>query len=369
MVPGRSARRSLGALARALALVAGMVGCRPWPAEPVVSDVELSGVDDEVDTRELEDGLSTTTTSLFLGVFRRVFEYSTYDPAVLARDLERTERFLRARGYYEAKVRTARVVRLDAHHVRVEIEVVPGDPVRVRRVDPSGLALLPVTVVASAVSSIRIREGEIFDEARFDADKRALLATLTNKGYAFAKLTAKARVDIAAHAADVSYSVDLGPRARFGKIHLVGLSDVPEGPVRDTFGIEEGDPYSSGDVEDGQKALLGLGVFASVEIREDRKNPESETVPLTLRLREAKLRTLRLGGGGRFDSLRLAAHLRTGWEDRNFLGGMRRFGIDARPGLTFVPTRIPTGDEKLRSPTRPLFEARVHSELRQPSLL
>lgn len=350
-----------------IACVWAISGCRAWPSRPVVSTVEVSGAE-EVDTDPLLDGLATTETPLLLGVVPRVLEYSTYDPGVLAKDLERVERFLRARGYYEAKVRAARVVRLDEHRVRVEIDVALGAPVQVRRVNPAGLALLPIELAAPAVSSIRMREGDVFDEDNLAADKRALQRVLTDGGYAFAKVEAKARVDIAKHAVDVSYSVQLGPPARYGVVRIEGLGEIPEAPVRATLDIRPGEPYSSADLEDGRKAIVNLGVFASVELTQDLTKPASATVPITITLRPSKLRTVRLGGGMRFDVLRLSTHLRTGWEDRNLLGGMRRFSIDLRPGLTFFPTRVPTSDSSLDMPTRILPEFRLRTELRQPAL-
>ncbi len=256
--------------------------------------------------------------------------YQTLDTAILARDLERIERWLRARGYYEAKVRAARAVHLDAHTVRVEIEVVQGAPVLVRRVELRGLAELPLDVTGPALSAIEIREGDHFEEERFDADKRGLVRALTNHGFAFAEVEAKAHVNIAAHAADVTYQVTPGPRARFGPIKIVGLREIPPGPALDTFGVHEHDPYSSDEIEDGQKALAGLGVFGRIEIKQDRSHPELGIVPVTIEVKEAKLRTLRLGVGGRFDVLRLSGHVRGGWEDRNFLGGMRRLAIERR---------------------------------------
>jgi outer membrane protein assembly factor BamA len=368
MASGQHAPRSsfLLTLGLTLACVAGVFGCRPYPRQPVVAEVEVSGVDD-LDVRQLENGLSTAETPYLFGLIPRVLEYSTYDPAVLARDLERAERWLRARGYYEGKVRAARVVHLDSHHVRVELDVSLGDPVIVRRVDPAGIALLPAEVAGPAVSAIKIREGEVFDEARFDADKRALLRVLTDGGYAFAKVEAKARVDVAARSATVTYAVELGRRSRFGPIKLEGLREIPEGPVRSTFALEEGELYSTAEVEDAQKALVALGVFSNVEIREDRSRPESGVVPLTVVVREALLRGVRLGAGGRFDVLRLSASGQVGWESRNFLGGMRRFQIDLQPGATFFPTRIPTNGGKFYGPTRVLGEARAGAELRQPS--
>ena len=351
-----------------IAALLALGGCRSWPGRPVVSTVTVAGAD-EVDTDPLLEGLATSETPLLFGVIPRVLEYATYDPAVLAKDLERVERFLRARGYYEAKVSAARVVRLDEHHVRVEIDVALGAVVHVRRLNPAGLALLPSELLGPAVSSIKMREGDVFDEDDFSNDKRALLRVLTDGGYAFAKVSAKAQVDIAKHAVDVGYTVELGPRARYGVVLMSGLGEIPEAPVRATLDIRPGQPYSSADLDDGRKALVNLGVFASVEITEDRSHPETATVPITVTLRPSKLRTVRLGGGTRFDVLRLSAHLRTGWEDRNLLGGMRRFSVDMRPGVTFFPTRFPASDSALEAPTRILPEFRLRTELRQPSLL
>src|SRR5262245_34951368 len=122
----------MGSLSRAGAflVVAGLAlstGCRSWPGYPVVDEVVLNGAD-EVDTDPLLEGIATQETPLLFGVFPRVLEYSLYDPGVLAKDLERIERYLRARGYYEAKVSAARVVRLDEHYVRVELDVHLGEP-------------------------------------------------------------------------------------------------------------------------------------------------------------------------------------------------------------------------------------------------
>jgi outer membrane protein insertion porin family/translocation and assembly module TamA len=166
----------------------------------------------------------------------------------------------------------------------------------------------------------------------------------------------------------VSYAVELGSRARFGAVQIRGLGEIPEGPVRDTLDLHEGDLYSLTELDDAKKALLSLGVFTNVEITEDRSHPESGTVPLVVSVRESKLRTVRLGGGTRFDVLRLSAHLRTGWEDRNFLGGLRHMSVEARPGVTFFPTRLPTGDAPLWAPIRLLPEFHVRTALRQPSL-
>ncbi len=121
-------------------------GCRHSVPEGalVVRSVGVEGTE-AVDPAPLLEGLATAPSPRFLGLWDGVaFEYEIYDENLLTRDLERVERYLRARGYYEAKVRAARVIRLrDGRRVRVEIEVVEGVPVLVRRVEVAGLDALP----------------------------------------------------------------------------------------------------------------------------------------------------------------------------------------------------------------------------------
>jgi outer membrane protein insertion porin family/translocation and assembly module TamA len=88
-------------------------------------------------------------------------------------------------------------------------------------------------------------------------------------------------------------------------------------------------------------------------------------VPIQVRVRESSLHGVRVGGGGRFDVLRLSGHLMTGWEHRNFLGGIRHFRVEARPGLTLFPTRI----DRIEPWTAYLPEYRSQVSLRQPSFV
>jgi outer membrane protein insertion porin family/translocation and assembly module TamA len=348
-------------LAAGLAFANG--ACRPLPREPLVDSVKLRGLQKN-DPDKLLEGLSTVETPLLFGIFPRVLEYSTYDSNVLARDLSRVERYLRARGYYEAKVLAARVIRTGQHSVKVELSVYEGEPVRVTRIDP-GLSRLPFDVMGEANRARHMADGDVLDEARFEEDQRRIERVLREAGYAFAKVEAKASVDIATHSARMSYQIEAGPRARYGPVTIAGLDKIPEGPVRDNLSLREGDVYNESELEDAQRALINLGVFSNVDIHADRTHPELATVPIQVRVRETALRTIRVGGGAHFDVLRLAARLDTGWEHKNFLGGMRYFSVEARPGLTFFPTRI----DHLVPWTRYLPENRVSVELRQPSFL
>lgn len=356
----------------ALALVVLAPGCvlkKPFPpGRKVVDEVELRGAT-VVDPDDVLEGLATAGSSRFLGIWDGVFfEYEIFDENILARDLERVERYFRARGFYEAKVIAARVLRVDEHRVLVQLRVKEGDPVTVGAVYWKGVTSLPVNVGSGVYGAFELDKNDIFDEDAFEEGKKAVAHVLGENGYAFAKVRGSATVDIANHTAAITMEVQPGPQAVYGDIRIVGLEEIPPGPVLANLNVREGRRYNIAELEDAQKALNNLGVFASVDIRQDRRRPETRRVPLTVVVQESKLRTLRLGTGVRLDQIRFSANVQAGWEDRNFLGGLRRFNISTKPGLVFFPTRI-NDDDGFRAPTRLLPENRTRAALRQPSFI
>lgn len=350
------------------AVLLAAAGCvrKDYPVDgPAISDVEILGAD-AVKASDILDGLATAESPRFLGIWDGVvFDYEVYDEELLARDLERIERYYRARGYYEAKVTAARVLRVDEHHVRVQLRVHEGNPVVVSDFTTVGLERIDFDAATAALRGVTLRPGTPFDEKTYEASKRGIVAALTDSGYAFAKVTGKVQVDLAEHRATIAFTVEPGKKAVYGDVRIIGLSDIPEGPVRDNLDLDKGKPYSRSEVEDARAALVNLGVFGTVEIRQDLTAPDSGVVPITVVVQEAPMRTVRVGGGTRFDVLEWEAHLTLGWEHRNFLGGMRRFSIETRPGLVFFPTRI----DNFEKPRNVLPKNRVRAELRQPSFL
>lgn len=361
----RSSRALALLLVGATPLLSGCLKKQYPPQRDVVSRVDVVGAE-SVDASDVEEGLATTGSSRFLGIWDGViFDYEVFDENVLTRDLQRVERYYRARGYYEAKVTAARILREDDQHVRVEIRVDEGPQVVVGRSDLSGVATLPPKVAFAATQAITLDPDDPLDESEFEKNAKRIAEVLGDAGYAFAEVKHRARVDLTTHTADVMFEVKPGPVAHYGPVTIVGLESIPEDRVRSALGIREGQRYSRQDLVDAQEALLNLGVFATADVRQSKAQRDRAIVPITVVVREAALRTIRVGGGARFDVLRLSNHLRIGWEHRNFMGGMRRFNIEAQPGVTYFPTRI----GRFESPTRLLPENRLHAELRQPSFL
>jgi outer membrane protein assembly factor BamA len=345
-------------------------GCASLPrGRAAVGSVELTGTR-ELSDRAIKKKIATRASSKFLGLFQGVvFDYEVFDLYVLQRDLARIERYYRARGFYKARARAGRVSYESAEQVRVTIEVEEGPETLVSKLDVFGLEGLEPKLARAAreAAEQRVGKGERFDEEEFEAAERAILRVLTDEGYAYARVSRIAEVDLPRDRARVRFDVVPDVPARFGKITIVGLGDLPEDKVRNALLIEDGDPYSTAEIEDAQQAVLDLGVFSSVAIEPKLADPppRSRRVPLVVELQPSKLRSAKLGAGVELDAIRSSFHLITGWEHKNLFGGLRRFTVEFRPGVVFYPTRIPS----FQSPTHLLPEEKLRAELRQPGFI
>ncbi|APR86561.1 Outer membrane protein assembly factor YaeT precursor [Minicystis rosea] len=354
-----------------LALLAlGSFGCASIPkGMAAVDDVRVQG-NDAISGGDIEGKVATAESPKFFGLFRGlVYDYQLYDRSVLQRDLERVERYYRARGYYEAKVRAGRVRYKGEKHVEVTIEVEEGKPVVVEAVQIEGLDGLAAPDAELVRRSIgrSLKRHRSFEEEAFLEAERSMTRALTDLGHAWAKVERRADVDLPKHQARLIFVVKAGPKAKFGAIRIEGRGELPEAPIRRALDIVPGTPYSTRVTASAQQAVLDLGTFSVVEIVPVLPDPPPEdgSVPLVVKLRPQKLKSILAGGGLQLDAVRTQIHGRVGWEHKNLFGGFRHFQVDLKAGFDLYPTRIPT----FQKPTALLPEERLRVELREPGFL
>jgi len=335
--------------------------------------VELVGAA-SIDADRLLEGLATRESPGWLLVALSG-EYEFLDESLLERDLERVERFYRARGFHEAKVVGARVIWTGSDRVRIQIVVSEGQPVHVAAggtgriaVQLTGLESVADPGTIAQLIAASPRPEAIFDEADYERAKSDMRRILGDRGYAFASVSGRVDIDLGRHEAMLRFDIVAGAKAVFGEVVIAGLEHVPEDKVRDNLLVASGDEYSATALEDARRALVNLGVFSSVNVEADTSHPASATVPVKVTLLEAPARVLRLGGGGRLDAVQLSGSLTAGWEHRNFLGGLRHFSLEARPGVVLFPTRM-ADFPSLATPDRALLEGALEARLVQPSFL
>lgn len=344
-------------------------GCTHVPkGRMAVDDLALEG-NEELSEDAVEKRLATQPTPAFLGLFQGVvFEYSLLNRQVLEKDLQRIERYYRARGFYDAKVRAVRLEPQDASLVRVVIVVDEGDPIRVATVRILGLEdASPDARDAVEQAATAMVVGDPFEEDAYRDVEDAIRTALTDNGHAYAKVQRQARIDVREDLAYVWYRVDPGPEAYIGEIRIECNDDFSRGPVERALDLEPGDPYSTASLTDARDAILGLGVFSNVRVEpqlEGGPAPDAR-VPLVVKLTTMKHKTVKLGGGVQLDALRTDFHLRAGWEHRDFLGGYRHFTVEVKPGVVLYPTRIPSLDP----PQHYLPEVKTSVQMKQPGFV
>ena len=365
--PSRDSHRFVATSLAALLAIGGL-GCYRVPVgKRAVADVVIDGTKD-INLDELYDRIATRESSRFLGIFEGVvFEYEIFDQFALRRDLERIERYLRSRGYYDARVYAARVVD-EGTKVRVTIGVDQGEPVIVDSIAFAETGVVDETTRKTTRLNVArvLPIGALLDEDKFEESEKAAVKGLTSTGHAAAKVKRSAEVDLRTRRARLTYSVDPGPLGKFGPVRFEGLGELSEPVIRTVFGIEEGTRYSSAELEEGKQALLDLGVFASIEVDQDLADfQETRVVPITVRAQPTKLRAVLAGFGVELDSLKTDVHVQVGWQNANFLGGLRKIDLRYKPGIVLYPTRF----DALDPPTDPLYEHRLSATLRQPAFI
>ncbi len=350
---------------------AASLGCASIPhGAAAVDGVAVEG-NHAISDDDIEEKLATTPSERFLSIAPRgfIYDYSLFDPHVLQRDLDRVERLYHAKGYYDAHARAGRVIYTSDKHVHVTIEVDEGRPSKIARVDVFGLeAVAPGDVKAARASlGSDVKVGENVDEEALKKAEDALKKALTDHGYAFARVSRSADVDLPGHYAAVAFRVEAGPKCVFGAITIAGLEKLPETPVRVAMDLREGKPYSTAEIDSAKQAILDLGTFGSVEIEPELSEPPpaNRVVPLKVTVQPSKLHAVLLGGGLEFDPIKSEIHLHVGWEHKNLFGGFRDFKVDVKPGFVLYPTRLPD----LQPPKAFLPEEMTKLELRQPGFI
>jgi outer membrane protein insertion porin family/translocation and assembly module TamA len=364
----------------------------------IVERLDLEGTE-LVDADEIAERIATRATRRVLGGAARhvpvagvldalTIEYHVYDRFVLERDLERIRRLYRARGFYDAQVIAARVIELEPFEletrsgrrtvarVRVEIVVREGLPVLIERLEldfPDWHRALAANArmrdVIDRLGREPLASGEElprFDEKRYDDARAALVRALTDEGFAYAEVRGRVDVDLGRRRARVRFAVDAGPACTFGAIRYEGLGEIDVAPVARAVAIDRGDRFSTARLASAERALADLEVFGAIEIEPLRSapgEPRRTEVPVVVRVQPIKLRAVKVGIGAEVGH-QLETHAILGWEDRNFLGGLRRFGVETRPGLVLFPTRAETLFSQ--PPTELLPEAQLLVHFTQP---
>ncbi len=295
------------------------------------------------------------------------------DERGLDTDMDLIRAFYRRYGFYEVEASYTLDWNRAATKAKVLIQVEEGEPVRLEQLE----VFLPLPADkdeawrSAQLAGLDLVEGEVFAFEPYAFAKERILRRLSNQGYPRATVQGGAEVDVDRHAAEVSWSVALGPLVRFGPVVIEGLEEVDPNLVEREITFTQGAPYSSAEIDQTQRQIFGLKLFRTAVIEAERlgegdeaepddepepaveeapqgspspepaevgegavsetgsaedDGSEEEIWPIRIGLTERPPKSVRVGVGyGTEDKFRA----RIGWTHHNFFGAGRNFTVSA----------------------------------------
>jgi translocation and assembly module TamA len=248
-------------------------------------------------------------------------------------------------GFFEAQVKSQRLERAGKPLLR--LEVVPGQPVRVAKVDVRVEG--PVTTepdgakrIDRAQRAFRLQPGEVFTQDGWTAAKERVVRSLKRKRYATAHITqSRAEIDPAARTAVLSLVVDSGPTITLGPPRISGLQRYSPRLVQNLNPIRPGSVYDEEELLKYQRRLLSSGHFASALVAANPDPHKPDDTPVQVTVVESPAQRVEFGVGYSTD---VYERLQLGYtHDNAFDQGLRfsshleldRLVQEARAGFAF----------------------------------
>lgn len=206
---------------------------------------------------------------------------------------------MRAMGYYGPDVEISH----DGKAVSIVIR--PGEPVRVRRLEPevTGDAATD-PAFTSLLAALPLKKGDIFNHGQYEALKTAVRNLGVERGYFEADwVRHEVIVDPDARVADFDLAFASGPRYRFGPVRFLKPGGEPADSVlrpellRRFLTFAEGDPYDAGELIKFNRALLDSRFFSEVRVQVERERAMDGAVPVDVVLAADKPNNVDIGIG------------------------------------------------------------------------
>jgi translocation and assembly module TamA len=231
-------------------------------------------------------------------------------------DTELLITLFRSKGFYDPEVQ----IDVEAAGSGGQLAILPtvdaGPLYRLASVD----VIVPSHVDRDFVmTTLGLAAGDPLEAERINLAVDRLNLRLTETGFPFAKpATPDILVDHEDRSADLSMTLDTGPKATIGAIAVAGEPLFSAKHVSRLARFKPGDIYSASDIEDLRRALVATGLVGSLGIEPVAKsdNPAATVVDLVVTMTPAPMRTLAgQVGFSTTDGFRVEAS----WQHRNLI--------------------------------------------------
>ena len=240
---------------------------------------------------QLRDVVSTTQT----GWFDFLKNASFYDPDRLALDRELLRQYYLKNGYADARIVSANAdLDRDGTGFFVTFVIEEGEVYNFGdvRIESTLSGVNP----AALQGEILTKRGAVYNASDVDKTAERLTLTVSEQGYAFARVRPKPERDVTGRSISIVYLIDEGPRVYIERINIVGNTRTRDHVIRREVRLVEGDAYNPLLVDRAKKRLQGLGFFKAVEVKR-RPGSAQDRVVLDVEVVEQPTGELSFGAG------------------------------------------------------------------------
>jgi len=253
--------------------------------------------------------------------YRRDDQYSREK---LSGDLERLNSWYLDRGYINFNLDSVQVsISADKRDMFITAGVTEGEQYRISNISISGDTILPVSDLTPLLAQ---EPGDIFSRALLERSSDAITNSLSNIGYAFARVNPIPTPNRADRTVDVTMQVVPGPRVMVRRIEFKGNTRTADEVLRREMRQFENAWYSQAAIDRSKIRLQRLGYFEAVDVQTAPVTGSNDQVDIVFHVKETTSGSFVLGLGysqsfGMTTSIQLSQN--------NFLGGGNRVSVDA----------------------------------------
>jgi outer membrane protein insertion porin family len=247
-----------------------------------------------------------------------------YSKEKMSGDLEKLNSWYLDRGYIDFSLDSTQVsISPDKRDMFISAGVTEGERYKISDIKVTGDTILPQEQIERLVIP---KAGDIFSRALLEYSSDAIINTLSNIGYAFAKVNPIPTPDRENRTVAVNMQVVPGPRVNVRRIMFKGNSRTSDEVLRREMRQFENSWYSQAAIDRSKIRLQRLGYFETVDVETPAVPGSNDQVDVVYNVKETTSGSFQVGLGysqtyGVTTSVQLSQN--------NFLGGGNRVSVEA----------------------------------------
>ncbi|WP_167613422.1 BamA/OMP85 family outer membrane protein [Maribellus sediminis] len=280
----------------------------------VIDKVSFEG-NSSISASRLRDQMIMESSSWFkekiLGKQPVLFTQSLYKE-----DIKRAKIFYQKEGFLDVEFSEPEILVNKKNKVEVTIHITENNPVTISEirfeVDSAHQLneVLKKREVRKIILQTKASEEKVFRDETMQRDKLVIAEVFYDSGYPYTKVTSDLNVDTLKKTTSIDWSIDRGPLSYFGKTSVSGNVRVPDKSILRQVNYKEGDVWSKKKIDQTQDLIYNQGNYRVASVRTQLGTSPSDTLPITVNIREAPRWSTRFGVGyGREDQFRTFADI------------------------------------------------------------